>query len=154
MSQRHEKTQKQVIQQLEAELDRLERQIMEQRGDGGKSRRTGDIDMGGYRCRNAGESQQSHDYVTRGEMEAAFSNQLRFKSFLQAGTTFDLDYQAESATSILVFANAGLLQLNDTGKTGYSVNLTGGPGSTTRITTVRTMLATDRILVVYVKKPL
>lgn len=142
------------LKDLRREIFDIRTQLKSLKGEGGASHMVGDIKLHGRRCRGASPSEYQDDYVTRGELEEAFSSQLKFKTFNAAGTTFDLDYVAESATSILVFANAGLLQYGDSGKTGYSVSLTGGTGGVTRITTVRTMLATDNILVVYVKKAL
>jgi len=135
------------VAQLETDLKTL-------RGDGGVGQVYGDLDMNRGRCVNASPSQQQNDYITRGELEEAIGTQLKFKTFNSATATFDLDYQAESATSILVFVNAGKLVKDLSGNNGYSVDLNGGAGGVTRITTNRTMLATDTVLVLYVKKAL
>ena len=143
-----------AIDVLVGRITQLETDLKTLRGDGGQGQVYGNINMNRGRCVNASPSQLQNDYVTRGEMEEAFSNQLKFNLFNTASATFDLDDEAESAGSIIVFVNAGKLTKDLSGNNGYSVSLTGGVGGVTRITTNRTMLATDTVLVLYVKKAL
>ena len=141
-----------AIRSLRKELDRIETQVKAVRGDGGVSNMYGNVDLHGGRCINASPSREQNDYVTRGELEEAMGNQLKTQVFASSGTTHDLTYKAESADAILMFVNGALMEKDATGNLGYTVDLDGGTGGTTRITSNRSFATTDYRFVLYVKE--
>jgi hypothetical protein len=136
---------------LQAKLDALETDLKTLRGDGGLGQVYGNLDMNHGRCVNASPSKQQSDYVTRGELEDAMGAQLFYQIFSIGGTTYTLNSQA---AWVLPFVNGGLMELGATGNMGYTVDLDGGSGRKTKITTNRSLATTDFLLVLYVKAAL